>query len=219
MKSSRKATAAAKPPHYPITRPAQLRALASGLRQEIVDLVQALSTASVPELAQRLRRPADALYYHVRALCRAGLLVEAGSRVRGRHREVLYSTPDPTRPLKLEYRCGNERVTRPLRSLVGSMLRTARGEFDRAISDPSTVVDGPRRELWAARAKGWLAPADLAHANRLLAELAGLLTANRRATRGRLYAIQFVLAPADISPVNGAAVPPRIQPGRKRSER
>jgi hypothetical protein len=97
------------------------------------------------------------------------------------------------------------------------MLRTARGDFDRAISDPRTVVDGPQRELWAARAKGWLGPADLARANRLLAELAGLLTTTRRPTRGRLYAIQFVLAPADIAPTDGATAPTPRQPRRKRS--
>lgn len=180
----------------PITRPGQVRALTSTLRQDIVDLVQAMRQASVPELATQLGRPADALYYHVRALQRAGLLVEAGARRRGRHAEVLYSTPDPSRRLILKYRAGGKTATAPMRTLVASMLRSARTEFDAAIGDADCIVDGPRRELWAGRAKGWLTPAELARVNRHLMQLDKLLSAPRSAKRNRLYSLQFVLTPS-----------------------
>jgi DNA-binding transcriptional ArsR family regulator len=173
----------------------QLRALRSTLRQDLVDRVQALGLASVPELATQLGRPADALYYHVRALLRAGLLVEAGSRQRGRHHESLYSTAEPDRRLILQYRNGAEE-TGPLRELVAAMLRSARREFDCAIADPDCVVDGPERELWAGRSQGWLTRAELAQVNRLLLELNGLLSAPRSARRNRLYSLQFLLAPS-----------------------
>ena len=175
---------------------AQIRALTSTLRQDIIDLVQAMGSASVPELAEQLGRPADALYYHVRVLKRAGLLVEAGSRQRGRHIVALYSTPDPERRLILQYRSGPESQTAPLRDLVAAMLRSARREFDCAITDPDCVVDGPARELWAGRVKGWLTRAELAQVNQHLLQLNQLLSSPRSARRNRLYSLQFLLAPS-----------------------
>jgi hypothetical protein len=196
----------------PVSRPAQIRALASTLRQDIVDQVQAMGGASVPDLAEALGRPADALYYHVRALRRVGLLVEAGTRQRGRHVETVYATVDPARRLKLEYRRGGATATAPMRTLVASMLRSARSEFDAAIADPDCVVDGPQRELWAGRIKGWLTPAELARANALLIQLGTLLSSPRTAQRDRLYSLQFVLAPSQ-----PAAVPAARAKRRKRT--
>ncbi|GGA70886.1 hypothetical protein GCM10011521_06260 [Arenimonas soli] len=187
------------PPAYTaVETPRQLRALASTLRQELVDLVQALGQASIPELAAQLQRPADALYYHVRALERAGLLVTVGSRQRGRHVEKLYSTPEPASRLKLRYRSGKPTATKPLRDLVASMLRGARRDFDRAIADPDCVLDGELRELWAGRAVGWVTPSELRRLNQLLEEAGALLSSARSPARNRMYALQFLLSPSDL---------------------
>jgi len=196
MTSSRKPS---NPPAYTaVEAPRQLRALASTLRQDLVDLVQALGQASIPELAAQLQRPADALYYHVRALERAGLLVTVGSRQRGRHVEKLYSTPEPSRRLKLRYRSGSPTTTRPLRDLVGSMLRGARRDFDRAIADTDCVLEGELRELWAGRAVGWVTPAELRRLNQLLEEATALLSSPRGPARKRMFALQFLLSPSDL---------------------
>lgn len=183
--------------HTPIGDPKQIRALRSTVRQDIVDTLQALGSASVAELATHLDRAADTLYYHVRALLAAGLLVQLPEpRQRGRHRELVYALPEPDKSLKLVYRA--EDGTRPesLSELVGSMLRASQREFDAAIADPDCVVDGPARELWAGRVKGWLSPEELIRCNVLLAEVAELLSALKTPERNRLYSLQFLLAPA-----------------------
>lgn len=179
----------------PVDTPAQIRALASTVRQEIVDTVQALGRASVPELAAQLGRRADALYYHVRALRKAKLLVQVESRRRGRHVEAVYATPEPDKRLMLRYRPGNSASSRALRQVVASMLRAARREFDAAIVRADCVVEGPHRELWVGRTQGWLSAAELARCNALLSELAGLLSSPRSRERDRLFALQFLLAP------------------------
>jgi DNA-binding transcriptional ArsR family regulator len=56
----------------------QLAALVSAGRQEIVDVLSQIGTVSVAELAAALNRPADAIYYHLRVLKRAGLVIHAG---------------------------------------------------------------------------------------------------------------------------------------------
>lgn len=180
----------------PVDKASQVRALSSPLRQDIVDLLQALSQASVPELAEHLGRPADALYYHVRALQKVGLLVEAGTQRRGRQTEAVYSTVDPSRRLIVKYRQGGKATTRPVRELVASMLRSARVEFDVAIGNAGCVVEGPRRELWAGRVKGWLTPSELEQVNQHLLQLGALLSKPRNARRDRLYSLQFILAPS-----------------------
>ena len=75
------------------------------------------------------------------------------------------------------------------------MLRAAGRDFDAAIARADVAVDGPRRELWAARVKGWLSPRELERVNALLLELATLLSSPRTPARERLYAFQFLLAP------------------------
>ena len=74
-------------------------------------------------------------------------------------------------------------------------------DFARALADPDSIVEGPRRELWAARGKGWVDAADLAEINRLLARLMDLVQrpANER-PRGKLVALSWVLAPVEARP-------------------
>lgn len=194
----------------------RLRALASPIRQEIVDTLQSLGQASIAELARRLGRPADGLYYHVRALVSVGLVVDAGQRAAGRGEERVYRTFAPGRPLRLRYRPGHRPSAAALRRLVGSMVRTARRDFDAGLSLPGAAVQGARRALWAGRNKGWLSPAELERVNQLLAELGELLSSGPSRERARMFALTYVLAPADPraprrgSPRRGGSLDPRF---------
>ncbi|HYV40165.1 MAG TPA: helix-turn-helix domain-containing protein, partial [Thermoanaerobaculia bacterium] len=60
---------------YSITRPDQLAALASPVRQEIVDVLAGMPRAPIAAIAAALGRPANGLYYHVRELVRVGLVL------------------------------------------------------------------------------------------------------------------------------------------------
>jgi hypothetical protein len=208
---------------HPVDRPDQLRALASTVRQDIVDTLQALGGASVPELARHLSREPDSLYFHVRALLKVGLLVRLpDDRVQGGRREAMYATARPDRRLQLDYRSGNGEARKALDGLVGNMLRSAHRDFTAASRDPACVVAGPRRELWAGRAKGWLSAAELERCNALLAELTALLSAVRTPKRDRLVALQFLLAPArqrPDAPTTQAPGPPGAHPSSRRSPR
>jgi len=76
-------------------------------------------------------------------------------------------------------------------------LRVAERDFHRAIDDPKSKVDGPQRELWAARGKGWVGRKELAEVNRLLSRLMELLQQPRTAETDKLIALSWVLAPID----------------------
>ena len=78
------------------------------------------------------------------------------------------------------------------------------GYDSRALADADSVAEGPLRELWAARNKGWVGESELAEINRLLFRLNDLLHRPRSAKRGRLVALTWVLAPVDAKPARRA---------------
>jgi len=183
----------------------EIALLASPTRIEIVDTLEALGDAvSVAELAAAVGRPADGLYYHLRQLAEGGLIEEVaapdGRRYRSRTRKG--------DRLRLRYRPGATANADAVGRVAASVLRVAGRDFARALADPDTVVEGPRRELWAARGKGWVDAAELAEINRLLARLMELV--QKPATerpRGRLVALSWVLAPVEAKPARRAAAP------------
>jgi DNA-binding transcriptional ArsR family regulator len=168
-----------------ITGKSAIAALASPVRQEIIDTVEALGSATIAELAVQLGRPADGLYYHVRRLVRAGLLVGNGSG---------YRTPPATGPLRLDY----DRDPAAVRRVIASMLRIARRDFDAGFAGATTR--GPRRSLWAGRVTGWVGARELAEINMLIARLDKLLHRPRRRGADQLASWCFVLAPLAARP-------------------
>lgn len=203
-----------------LTDPAAITALASPVRQELFDTIEALGgVATIAELAEQLGRPADGLYYHVEQLARAGLLAAApASTSRAGRSERRYRITGPAgHRVSLGYRPREPRNAAAVRSAIGAMLRIARRDFDRGL-DGDPVVEGPRRELWASRNTGWVSDADLAELNRLLGRALQLLRRPRTVERRKLMSLCFVIAPVVARPRRRPATPPRRSPpaGRRR---
>jgi DNA-binding transcriptional ArsR family regulator len=175
--------------------PSQLRVLASGVRQELVDTLEALGgEASVREIAAHLGRPMDGLYYHLKHLLAAGLisLSETSGTGRGERRYRMAAASGER--LRLNYASAQGDGGEVLTEVVQGLLRLAESDFKAALANPDTVRDGPARELWAARSKGWLDPTDLAEANQLLNRVCDLLRRGPRGPQDKLYALSFVFA-------------------------
>ncbi|MEP7043067.1 MAG: winged helix-turn-helix domain-containing protein [Dokdonella sp.] len=175
----------------------EIELLASPTRIEIVDMLEALGGAvSVAELAEQMGRPADGLYYHLRQLADGGL-IEQEDDSEGRRYRTRTRKGDR---LRLRYQPGSTANAQAVGRVATSVLRVAGRDFARALADDTSVVEGPRRELWAARGKGWVGPGELAEINRLLKRLMDLLQKPRSARGGRLVALSWVLAPVDAKP-------------------
>lgn len=178
---------------YTVRSPRQLAVLAAAARQEIVDVLAAMGTVSVPEIAAALDRPADSLYFHLRALVRAGLVVQTGYRhLRGR-KEALFRTVAPD--LFLEYRPESESNRRGVNAIVSSMFRLGIRDFRRALEAGNAIVSGPRRELWALRKSARLTIAQIEALNRSIKQVSGEFSPNNRGER--LYAVTILLTPLD----------------------
>lgn len=188
-----------------VERAGEIALLASPTRIEIADTLEALGAAvTVAELAAALGRPADGLYYHLRRLADGGLVEETASPEGKRYRT---RTRGGER-LRLRYRPGATANADAVGRVAASVLRVAGRDFARALADPDTVVDGPRRELWVARGKGWVDAADLAEINRLLARLMDLVqqpAATSGRARRKLVALSWVLAPVEAKPARRGA--------------
>lgn len=180
---------------------AQLSALASPIRQEIVDTLESLGgTAAVAQIAEQLGRPADGLYFHLRQMVRSRILEELPEDGSGRGRRYR-TVAAPGRRVRLGYRNTANRDHAGLNRVVGSLLRVAKRDFEAALRRPGTVVQGAQRELWASRTKGWVSAADLMEMNRLLVRLNELTHQRRSARRNRLVSLAFVLAPMPVQPL------------------
>ena len=171
----------------------QIRLLASPVRQTIVDTLEASGARSAAQLARILGCPADALYYHLRRLTRAGLLISVGRAGRiGRPGGVFALRRKPTR---LHYDPSNRSNRRAVTAVVASMLRDATRTFARGMLR-HPVVDGRRRNLWAGRRTGWLTPSELQELNRLLRRIVRLMEQGAPGRKKvRLYEMTFALAP------------------------
>ena len=180
-------------PRRTITSSSQLRALASPARQEILDLLARTGPASAADLGRLLQRPADGLYYHLRALERAGLVRTAGSRVRAGRSEALYRSAHREPAIRHDVAAGGNSTA--VSAIVASMLRLGVRDFRKAAASGAVRTEGPRRDLWALRVAGRLTGGDLEAVNREIRSLRDAVT--RRTTGGKLYALTILITPLD----------------------
>src|SRR5687768_15775277 len=126
----------------PVVEPRQIRALVSPARQDILDAVTAIGPCSVSELASALGRPADGLYYHIKALMRARLLTGVEGEAKGLQLDVV------NRGFHLKYQPGSVANRTAVLRAVGAMVRSSERTFRHAYRPGTAVVSGARRNLW-----------------------------------------------------------------------
>lgn len=178
---------------YMIKDPRQLAALASPMRQEIVDAVEATGPCTIARLAEAVGTPADRLYFHIRRLESVGLLLRKGVTGNGRDAAATYDLPG--RPLRISYEDRSHRQMRKVAAIHDGVLRLARRDFRHAIGTPESVLAGMLRDTWGGRARGWLTPAEIRRLNRLMEELLNLVRGGSWRKDARPIALSFVIAP------------------------
>ena len=176
-------------PHV-IERQAAIRLVASPFRQAILDAVSSDGPLSVAQLSGVLHRPPDRLYYHVKRLLAAGLLVPAPDTAGGR--EARFDVAG--RPMYIRYDPGNATNRRAVVGVMEGMLRAARRDFTRGFK-AGVDGNGPRRRLWVSRVEGTLTDAEIDRLNRLLSEAIALVMSGRRRPGARLHQLTWVSSP------------------------
>lgn len=178
---------------YWITDARQIRALASVARQEIVDAVTSAGPCTIAVIAETLGVPPDRLYFHVRRLMKVGLLVSVGKNGKGREEASLYDLPG--RPLRLGGGTSAKGGQRAVGEIHDGIVRLARRDIRRAARQGDVPVEGPSREFWVGRVRGWLTPVEIRKLNGLIEETLKLVREGRPRAGARPIAFSFVLAP------------------------
>jgi Helix-turn-helix domain len=183
------------PKPFVIKSTKQLLAAASPNREDIIDAVAVLGPCTITELARFVGRSRNALYYDVRALRSCGLLVETRRSGDGKRATAYYDVPG--RPMIVHLDLNTPRKRQAVVALARIRLRSAARGFVRACRPDVAIVDGPRRNLWVTRWKGWLSEKELEEANRHLARLIHLLRhrAGTPSEKRKLHELTFALAP------------------------
>ncbi len=170
----------------------QLRALASPLRQEIVDALESAGPCSIAELGEHLSRAPDALYFHVKHLVRAGLVKECERKKVGRHAFGIYDIT--LRPLRIDRA---KAKAKDMSRVAGGILRLALRDYERGLSHAGSNFEGPSRNHWVARAQGWLDAKKLTELNEHLESVLRLLRGNSPGPGKSAIAVAFSMTPAN----------------------
>jgi len=171
----------------------QLRALASPVRIEMVGVFQAHGPLAIRELAEKMSRPADGLYHHVRQLQMVGILRVAETRRAGKRDEAIYE-------LTAE-RFGHsaQPKTAAMRNAIvetaASALRLANREFRRAVLADNAGRDEGRPRTKLSRQRTWLTDDDLIELHGMLDSIEAYLKERTGRRQGRPFAMTTVLVP------------------------
>lgn len=185
-----------------------LAALASPVRQDIVVALEGSRTRTVAEIARQLGRRADALYHHLRALKRSGLVSHEPRASTGGRPGSAWRLCTPAVRLPA-------RVMRGLRShhaerIVAAMARASLRDYRRALRASRT---GGEIRPSATRSTLWLDRDERRGLERTLGRLANRLRAKGPRDRRSPYVITWILTPSTKS------APPTRSRGTRAGER
>ncbi len=185
-----------------ISRPAQIRAITSPVRQEVIDALSARGRATIAEIASELGRPADTLYYHLTALVRAGIVREVDRVRAGTRFAAVYDLAG--RPVIVERGgagggAGDAAVVR----VVAAALRLGQRDFRDALAHGiarTRSTETEQRNTWAGRSRGRIRASDLAKVQKHLDAIAALVRNGGDDPADQLVAFSYCFAPVAVPP-------------------
>ena len=176
-----------------------LSVLMKPARLELYESLQVGGPASVADLAQRLGRPADSLYYHVKKLLAVGVIQELADAGEGRsgpgRRGAVFSIV--SRRLDAELDADSPASRDAWSDGARSLLRLAQRDFCEALDSGEARPKGVRRNVMLWRVKARLTPSKLKEVNQHIDALHDLLFERAEATQGELHAVTCVMTPLE----------------------
>jgi DNA-binding Lrp family transcriptional regulator len=183
--------------------PKAMTQLLKAARLEIYECLQVAGPLSIAELAARLGRPADSLYYHVRKLRAIGVIEEVElvetadeASLAGRGRPgAVYAVV--SKRVDVELDPTSSRSRKAWADGGASVLRLAQRNYARALGSGEVRPEGARRNLLLRRVKVRLDAAQLKEVNQHLDALDELLCGHAENTTGELHVITCLMTPIE----------------------
>ncbi|EKT4091055.1 TPA: helix-turn-helix transcriptional regulator [Stenotrophomonas maltophilia] len=176
--------------------PTQLAAMASPTRMAILQRLDAEGPASIRELAERLGRPATALYHHLAHLEKHGLVRITEHRDTGRRPEAVYAAAAAQLSSRDAVRTpsGRRSLVHVATRVVAATLRA----FASAATHAAARFEGPHRNCVVRHLSFRADDARLARINALIDELEA--TGLDAGTQGDTMLLTVLMAPATHKP-------------------
>jgi DNA-binding transcriptional ArsR family regulator len=177
---------------YWISRRDQLEAIASPARQDISDRLSAIGPCTVAVLAEALGYRPTALYQHLVALKRVGLVKTVAARGGRGRPAVQYQMAAPLIRWARAPRIRGNRA--PMARAATAMAARAAKDYARGFDVPHWTLEGPGRNHWMFRLVARMSAPRLKRINTLLDEVARLAYTHDP-KGGPLVSVACLLAP------------------------
>ncbi len=196
----------ARAPVYTATTSAQVRALASPIRLEILTFATAVGPCSLPELARACGRPADSLYRHARLLLKHNMLVAIKPRPvdqnsrpgSGRRAELVVDAA--AERFTVDYEPSTGRGAPAFRRVCAAAFKAARQTLEDNEGNPRVAITGPSRNFGVRTMTAWLTPEQLKVVMEAIETATGQFDrgvgrASERPEDAELHHFTYVIAP------------------------
>lgn len=178
---------------YKIRQADQLRAISSPERLRIVEALLQHGPLTAAEMGTFLQRVPQALYYHIRVLLTAGILVVDCEEKAKRRPQKRYRLVAPQ--LKVEMKQESDELKEAIASAVATLLRTAERDYRSSIGKTKPVLTGKNRNFVGRRLRVRLKPRELHRLNDLINQFEQFLEDAQTKDTGKEFAITIVVSP------------------------
>jgi len=175
-----------------LRRAVQLDAVASPIRCQVVDELSVNGPSSVRQIAARMQRSSESLYYHIKMLVDVGIVVLDRTRRTGRRVEAVYRLAAPK--MRIDSKSRSKDYLDALARACSALMRLAERNYRAALQRGGFVLEGRQRDLAVRQYNLRLDPDSLAQMNALLDRLPKLQSQQDDATSGETYAVTLVLS-------------------------
>ncbi len=172
----------------------QLEALVSPLRRKMIGALSAEGPLSATQLADRLGRAPDALYYHLKALIKVGLVVERNTRATKRRPEVLFDLIADHAETPAESEQWDSPWNEPLGKMAENDFRALVKRFKQGLANPDAIKSGNDRDLTTVATDVRLTRDGVRRINGILDEMMRALHEETQKGRGKFYQVGFLMA-------------------------
>ncbi len=175
-----------------LTRPGQIRALTAPLAHRVVAAFERMGPATIAEVADTIGAPPESLYYHVRRLSRAGILIEAERRDTGGRPEIVWEIPG--REVAFDHTTNDPDFLDALCRAADALLRLASRTYHAAVRSGASRR-GRRRTLMLQQHAVRLRARDLEELNNRLEEIADFIAEHDAGPGTPMISLTMVMAP------------------------
>ena len=180
---------------FRISNPEQIKAIGAPERLRIIEFLLDHGPATAAEMGAAMNRPPQALYYHIKLLEKAGILLIDREEPSKRRPQKRYRLVSPR--LRLDVDQDSNDLKAAMSSAMATLLRAAERNYRDALANRKPVLVGKRRDFTIRRLRVRLDAAKLRKLNELIDQIESLMESTSENDSNREFVITMAVSPID----------------------